>query len=59
MAVCAVPAGARTAGSAALRSWVAGFWQSGEPIQTYTLLLRMCSGIQRTFSYQVRASSPA
>jgi transglutaminase-like putative cysteine protease len=38
----------------ALQSWVAGFWRPGEPIQTYTLLLRMCSGIHRTFSYQVR-----
>ncbi|HEY2419528.1 MAG TPA: transglutaminase family protein [Steroidobacteraceae bacterium] len=38
----------------ALHSWVAGFWEAGEPIQTYVLLQRLCSGIQRTLSYQVR-----
>src|SRR5665213_3602965 len=38
----------------ALQPWVAGFWRAGEPIQTYGLLQRLCSGIQRTLSYQVR-----
>jgi transglutaminase-like putative cysteine protease len=38
----------------ALQSWVASFWRAGEPIQTYGLLERLCSGIKRTFSYQVR-----
>lgn len=37
-----------------LRAWVAKFWQPGEPIQTYALLLRLCVGIHQTFSYQVR-----
>jgi transglutaminase-like putative cysteine protease len=42
------------ADQSALQSWLASFWRPGEAIQTYGLLERLCSGIQRTFSYQVR-----
>ena len=38
----------------ALRTWVAGFWKPGERIQTYGLLERLCTGINRGMSYQVR-----
>jgi transglutaminase-like putative cysteine protease len=38
----------------ALQAWVHGFWQPGEPIQTYVLLQRLCTGIHRTLSYQIR-----
>ena len=38
----------------ALRSWLQGFWNAGEPIQTYALLWRICTGINRTLSYQRR-----
>lgn len=38
----------------ALRAWVERFWRPGEPIQTYTLLQRLCLGIQQTLSYQMR-----
>jgi len=37
-----------------LAEWVAGFLQPGEKIQTYVLLQRLCTHIQRTLSYQVR-----
>jgi transglutaminase-like putative cysteine protease len=39
---------------AALRAWVEGFWKPGEPIQSYGLLERLCTGIHRTLSYQLR-----
>jgi transglutaminase-like putative cysteine protease len=39
---------------AALQAWVHGFWKPGEPIQTYVLLSRLCKGIHRTLSYQIR-----
>jgi transglutaminase-like putative cysteine protease len=42
------------AGLQALQAWLAGFWQPGEPIQTYGLLERLCTGIHRTLPYQVR-----
>jgi transglutaminase-like putative cysteine protease len=38
----------------ALQPWVASFWRPDEPIQTYGLLERLCRGIHRTLSYQVR-----
>lgn len=38
----------------ALRVWLERFWHSGEVIQTYTLLQRLCVGIHETFEYQVR-----
>ena len=38
----------------ALRAWVEGFWKPGEPIQSYGLLERLCTGIHRTLSYQLR-----
>jgi len=39
---------------AALRAWVEGLWKPGEPIQSYGLLERLCTGIHRTLSYQLR-----
>lgn len=40
--------------SESLAAWVAGLWQPGEAIQTYSLLQRLSCHIQRTFRYQVR-----
>lgn len=37
-----------------LSLWIANFWRSGERIQTYTLLQRLASHIQKTLSYQLR-----
>jgi transglutaminase-like putative cysteine protease len=37
-----------------LAEWVADLWQSGEQIQTYTLLQRLSDHIQQSLSYQVR-----
>jgi transglutaminase-like putative cysteine protease len=39
---------------ARLQAWIQGFWRPGEPIQTYVLLQRLCSGIHGTLSYQIR-----
>ena len=40
--------------SAPLAEWVGNLWQSGESIQTYALLQRLCVHIQQTLTYQVR-----
>jgi transglutaminase-like putative cysteine protease len=37
-----------------LGNWVKNFWRQGEPIQTYDLVRRLCSGINRTLSYRMR-----
>lgn len=37
-----------------LVKWVAGLWRSGEPIQTYALLERVCVHINQSLTYQVR-----
>ena len=37
-----------------LAEWVADLWQSGEQIQTYTLLQRLSNHIQQSLSYQLR-----
>lgn len=37
-----------------LAEWIAHFWQSGEQIQTYTLLQRLASHINQTLAYQRR-----
>lgn len=37
-----------------LNRWIANFWQSGESIQTYTLLLRIADYIYKTLTYRVR-----
>jgi transglutaminase-like putative cysteine protease len=37
-----------------LTEWVANLWQSGERLQTYTLLQRLSVHIQQTLSYQRR-----
>ena len=37
-----------------LNTWIGGFWQPEEPIQTYTLLQRLCTHIHQTQSYRIR-----
>ncbi|MDX1497142.1 MAG: transglutaminase family protein [Salinisphaeraceae bacterium] len=37
-----------------LNQWVAGYWVSGKPVQTYSLLLSLCSGIHQNMTYQKR-----
>ncbi|MCB2149118.1 MAG: transglutaminase family protein [Deltaproteobacteria bacterium] len=37
-----------------LVEWIANLWKSGERIQTYTLLQRLCTHIHQTLSYRVR-----
>ncbi|MEK6594731.1 MAG: transglutaminase family protein [Pseudomonadota bacterium] len=37
-----------------LKGWVANLWPSGEQIQTYTLLQRICVHIRQTLLYQLR-----
>ncbi len=37
-----------------LDHWVANFWQSGERIQSYALLQRLCTHIHQSLSYQIR-----
>jgi transglutaminase-like putative cysteine protease len=37
-----------------LERWIAGIWQPGEPIQTYGLLRRLTSFINKNMEYQVR-----
>jgi transglutaminase-like putative cysteine protease len=45
---------AQLAASDPLAAWVASLWQPGAAIQTYSLLQRLNSRIQQTFTYQVR-----
>ncbi len=40
--------------SSAIRKWLERFWRPGEPVQTYSLLLNLCVGINQTLSYQMR-----
>ena len=42
------------ADQAALGAWVNKWWKRGEPVQTYGLLDRLCTGIHQTLSYQMR-----
>ena len=37
-----------------LAAWVGRYWQPGEPVQTYGLLARLCSGINQSLTYQMR-----
>lgn len=37
-----------------LAEWMGSFWRAGEPIQTYTVLHRICTHIYQTLSYQLR-----
>lgn len=37
-----------------VNKWIANFWQSGEKIQTYTLLQRISEHIYQTLSYKIR-----
>jgi transglutaminase-like putative cysteine protease len=41
-------------GDAVLAAWVRRYWQPGEPVQTFGLLSRLCTGIHESFKYQVR-----
>jgi hypothetical protein len=41
-------------GQAGLDDWLGKHWQRGEPVQTYGLLSRLCTGINQEFAYQVR-----
>lgn len=47
--VCVEPVGGGELGT-----WLASFWQSGETVQTYTLLERLCTGIHRNMAYRKR-----
>jgi transglutaminase-like putative cysteine protease len=40
--------------SSAIRSWVERFWRPGEKIQTYSLLQKLCVGINKTLTYRMR-----
>jgi transglutaminase-like putative cysteine protease len=37
-----------------LAAWLARLWQPGERVETYVLLTRLCSAIQRSFTYEAR-----
>lgn len=37
-----------------LADWLAGLWRPGEPIQSFVLLLRLCTHIHQTMTYQLR-----
>jgi transglutaminase-like putative cysteine protease len=39
---------------AAISAWLGKWWRRGEAIQTYALLDRLCRGINKTLTYQVR-----
>jgi transglutaminase-like putative cysteine protease len=38
----------------ALHTWVQRYWQRGEAVQTYGLLMRLCVGIHESLGYQMR-----
>jgi transglutaminase-like putative cysteine protease len=38
----------------ALGAWLAQLWQPGERVETYVLLARLCTTIQKSFSYEAR-----
>jgi transglutaminase-like putative cysteine protease len=40
--------------NAELADWLRRYWQRGEPVQTYGLLSRLCTGVHESFTYQVR-----
>jgi transglutaminase-like putative cysteine protease len=39
---------------ALIEDWVHRYWQPGEPVQTYGLLARLCTGISQSLTYQIR-----
>jgi transglutaminase-like putative cysteine protease len=39
---------------ATLAAWVGQHWTSGEPVQTYGLLARLCTAINQSLTYQIR-----
>jgi transglutaminase-like putative cysteine protease len=45
---------AAQADQAAVEAWVRRHWYPGEPVQTYTLLARLCTSINQSFMYQIR-----
>lgn len=38
----------------ALGAWMHRYWRPGQPVQTYTLLARLCAAISQSLTYQVR-----
>jgi transglutaminase-like putative cysteine protease len=44
----------RAAEQALIAEWVHRYWQPGEPVQTYGLLARLCTGISQSLTYQIR-----
>jgi transglutaminase-like putative cysteine protease len=46
--------GSRRSSADPVMAWVDTIWRRGEPIQTYVLLRRLCSGIHRHVSYRLR-----
>ena len=40
--------------SGMLAGWMRQYWRPGEPVQTYQLLDRLCAGIHRSLTYQMR-----
>jgi transglutaminase-like putative cysteine protease len=44
----------REAEQALIAEWVHRYWQPGEPVQTYGLLARLCTGISQSLTYQIR-----
>jgi transglutaminase-like putative cysteine protease len=39
---------------AALAAWLHRYWHAGEPVQTYSLLARLCAAISQSLTYQIR-----
>ena len=37
-----------------LEAWVRRFWRPGESVQTFALVDRLCTGIQKSLAYQIR-----
>jgi transglutaminase-like putative cysteine protease len=40
--------------SPALLTWLRQYWRPDQPVQTYSLLAALCSGIHQSFAYQMR-----
>jgi transglutaminase-like putative cysteine protease len=45
---------AKAPDQSALDTWLADLWQPGERVETYVLLSRLCSTIQKSFTYEAR-----
>ncbi len=40
-----------------LGTWIEEFWRPGEAVQTFALLDRLCTGIQKSLTYQIREAA--